>query len=53
MSYRKVGGLHFFRIWRFGFTWYWAKPKPDTWPKRYHTYGAMVPIVEDHYDRHF
>jgi len=28
MSYRKIGGLHFIRIGRFGFTWYWSKPKP-------------------------
>jgi len=27
MSYFKRGGLHFIRIGRFGFTWYWAKPK--------------------------
>lgn len=23
MSYKKVGGLHFITIGRFGFTWYW------------------------------
>jgi hypothetical protein len=25
MSYRKIGGLHFVRIGRFGFTFYWSK----------------------------
>lgn len=28
MSYRKVGGLHFIRIGRFGFTWYVARKAP-------------------------
>jgi hypothetical protein len=25
MSYRKVGGLHFVRLWRFGFSFYVAR----------------------------
>ena len=25
LSYKKVGGLHFVRISRFGFSFYWAK----------------------------
>lgn len=25
MSYRKVGGLHFVRVWRFGFSFYLTK----------------------------
>lgn len=25
MSYRKVGGLHFVKVWRFGFTFYLAR----------------------------
>lgn len=28
MTYRKIGGLHHFRLWRFGVSWYWAKPRP-------------------------
>jgi hypothetical protein len=33
-SYKKVGGLHFVRVWRLGFSFYWAstsvakKPQP-------------------------
>lgn len=26
MSYRKIGGLHFVRIWRFGASFYIARP---------------------------
>lgn len=25
MSYRKIGGLHFVRLWRFGFSFYIAR----------------------------
>jgi len=31
MSYRKIGGLHFVRMWRIGFCWYWTKRKPVMW----------------------
>jgi hypothetical protein len=27
MTYRKVGGLHFVKLWRFGFTFYIAKAR--------------------------
>jgi hypothetical protein len=26
MSYRKIGGLHFVKFWRFGITFYWTRP---------------------------
>lgn len=29
MSYRKVGGLHFVKLWRFGFSFYYSRPKPN------------------------
>ncbi|MDE2101915.1 MAG: hypothetical protein KGL39_32010 [Patescibacteria group bacterium] len=28
MSYRKVGGLHFVKLWRFTFMFCMSKPKP-------------------------
>lgn len=28
MSYRKIGGLHFIRVWRFGFSFYLVRSKP-------------------------
>ena len=28
MSYKKVGGLHFVRIGRFGFSFFWSARKP-------------------------
>ena len=28
ISYRKVGGLHFIKVWRFGITLYLSNPKP-------------------------
>jgi len=31
MTYYKRGGLHFIRIWHFGFTFYWTKRKPVLW----------------------
>ena len=27
MTYRKIGGLHFITIGRFGFTWYWSRKR--------------------------
>lgn len=33
MTYRKIGGLHHFRLWRFGLSWYWSpKAKAKTRP---------------------
>jgi hypothetical protein len=42
MSYRKVGGLHFVRVWRFGFNFYLTKPKPAFKPKRRDTLAAYI-----------
>lgn len=39
MSYRKVGGLHFIRIGRLGFSWFWHRPKPAMPP------FAMSPLM--------
>lgn len=25
MSYRKIGGLHFVKVYRFGFSFYWSR----------------------------
>lgn len=29
VSYKKVGGLHFVRIGRFGFSWFVSRPQPQ------------------------
>lgn len=43
MSYRKVGGLHFVKLGRFGFSFYWSKrERVQREPLSPEVYDAMM-----------
>jgi len=43
MSYKKVGGLHFIKVGRFGCSFYLTKPKPK--PVTYRTDGGSNALL--------